>query len=394
MKIRSLSLTNFRLFKRLEIEFDDHLNLFIGDNSEGKTTILEAIHFLSLLTSPLATNDREVVNFLCLEEAVPVARIKATIEKKGKVHRLEMRLILNPSGNDSFRMRKELRIDGVQRRLYDSAGFFNSVLFMPQMTRIIESGPDERRRYLDQVLSQSQPGYMRALGNYIKGVSRRNSLLKQLAEKGGDMNQLTFWDELLADKGSQIMYERIRALRELNILANEHHRRLTSGNESLKINYKPSLAFSSHTIPKESTIVEDTAEIKAQFLSQLLTKRREEVARGITTIGPHRDDLQFMVNGVDVHVYGSRGQIRTVVMAIKLAEKDLFRERWGELPVFLLDETLAELDKKRRSDLLESLKNGGQAILTTADLDLFDKDFIRHCEVWRVVQGGITKAVF
>jgi DNA replication and repair protein RecF len=396
MKIHSLSLTNFRAFKRIEIEFFDHLNLFIGQNAQGKTSILEAIHFLSLLTSPLAGSDREAVNFLTLTEEIPVARITAGIERAGKNHRLELRLILNGNQGGTQKLRKEFFIDGVQRRLYDSVGFFNTILFLPQMTRIIEDGPDERRRYLDQTLSQVIPGYVRALSTYQKGVSRRNALLKQLAESGGDQDQLLYWDELLAENGSEIVLGRIQAVNELHALARDHHHELTDGKESLNIIYQPSLqclnsndelSWTEGQIPELSTI-------KENFLDQLITKRREEIARGVTTIGPHRDDVQFLVNGVDMGIYGSRGQIRTVVMALKFAEKEWFKDKTGELPVILLDETLAELDGSRRLDLLKSLENGGQAVLTTADLELFDQDFIRRCDVWQVSQGGITKAAF
>lgn len=396
MKIHSLSLTNFRVFQRLEIEFSEHLNLFIGQNAQGKTTILEAIHFLSLLTSPLAGSDRETVNFLTLTEEIPVGRITADIERAGKRHRLEMRLILNGNRDGNQKLRKELLIDGVQRRLYDSVGFFNSILFLPQMTRIIEDGPDERRRYLDQTLSQTTPGYVRALSNYLKGVSRRNALLKQLAESGGDQDQLLYWDELLAENGSEIIFRRIQAVNEIHTLAGDHHRALTDGKESMNIIYQPSLQFfpSNDGQERAGTPTPDIGTIKEKFLHQLKMKRREEIARGVTTIGPHRDDLQFSVNGVDMGVYGSRGQIRTVVMAMKFAEKDWFIAKSGELPVMLLDETLAELDTNRRSDLLKTLENGGQAVLTTADLELFEQDFIRRCEVWQVAQGGITKAAF
>jgi DNA replication and repair protein RecF len=273
-------------------------------------------------------------------------------------------------------------------------GFFNSILFLPQMTRIIEDGPDERRRYLDQTLSQAVPGYVRALSTYLKGISRRNALLKQLAESGGDHDQLLYWDELLAEHGSEIVMHRIQAIDELQTLACDHHRELTDGKESLQIIYQPSIAIISSHGEHDRTAdqIPESNGIKEKFLDQLKARRREEIARGVTTIGPHRDNIQFLVNEVDMGIYGSRGQIRTVVMALKFAEKDWFKAKTGELPVILLDETLAELDGSRRLDLLKSLENGGQAVLTTADLELFDPDFVHRCDVWQVSRGGITKA--
>lgn len=394
MKIDSLSLTNFRAFKRLEVDFSDHLNLFIGSNAQGKTTILEAINLLSLMTSPLARSDREMVNFQTLTDEIPVGRITAVVEKNQKKHRMELRLILNSVQNGNSRLRKELLIDGVNRRIYDSVGFFNSILFLPQMTRIIEDGPDERRRYIDQALSQVVPGYMRALGNYLKGVSKRNALLKQLNEKGGDQDQLIFWDDFLAENGAKIINWRRQAIAELSELSGSHHLNLTGGKEVLKFVYLPSLPIANdfNDLNKAQVNNNHENEIRQLFLNQLKCIRREEIARGVTTIGPHRDDFQFLVNQIDMGVYGSRGQIRTVVMALKFAEKDWFENKTGELPVILLDETLAELDGNRRKDLLGLLGNGSQAVLTTADLELFNHEFIQLCQVWQVEQGAITKA--
>ena len=394
MKIDSLSLTNFRAFKRLEVDFSDHLNLFIGSNAQGKTTILEAIHLLSLMTSPLAGSDRELVNFQTLSDEIPVGRITAVVEKNQKKHRMELRLILNSVQNGNSRLRKELLIDGVNRRIYDSVGFFNSILFLPQMTRIIEEGPDERRRYIDQALSQVVPGYMRALGNYLKGVSKRNALLKQLNEQGGDQDQLIFWDDLLAENGAKIIGWRRQAIAELGELSSSHHLNLTGGKEVLKFVYLPSLPLANVIKDLNGVQANDNHEneIKELFHNQLKVKRREEIARGVTTIGPHRDDFQFLVNQIDMGIYGSRGQIRTVVMALKFAEKDWFENKTGELPVILLDETLAELDGNRRNDLLSLLGNGSQAVLTTADLELFNQEFIQRCQVWQVEQGAIRKA--
>lgn len=398
MRIKSLSLTNFRAFSRLEIEFSSHLNLFIGRNAQGKTTILEAIHLLSLMTSPLAGNDREIINFLALKEEVPLSRIVALIERSEKNHRIEFRAFLTSGNRENNRLKKELVVDGVQRRPFDFVGFFNSTLFLPQMTRIIESGPDERRKYFDQVISQVIPGYLKSLSNYLKGIVKRNALLKQLNEKGGDPDQLVYWDDLIASNGAEIIISRIAALREINKIANQHHLEITEKKEQLKIEYLPSLYLS----PKDGCQIMNETEtifcfkedIKEKILGLLRSRRREEIARGVTTIGPHRDEFRFIVNGADIGTYGSRGQIRTAVLALKFSEKDWFKEKTGELPVILLDETLAELDTERRKELLATLDNGGQAVLTTADLELFDESFIHRCYVWRVEQGRITQEGF
>ena len=386
MEILSLSLTNYRAFKRLEIEFAERLTLLYGKNAQGKTSILEAVHFLSILTSPIAGYDRELVNFLCLTDDQPVSRIVAIINKNGKTHRIEVRLILDPIRNGNNRLRKEVLIDGVKRRLFDVVGFFNSVIFLPQMTRIIEDGPEERRRYLDQTLSQAFPGYMKALSNYQQGITKRNALLKQLNEKSGDENQLVYWDQLISENGAILIHARNKSIYELGSLAAQKQSALTMGGETLELIYQPSFnpwngglpqLLITPTISDKSILSID--EIQNKFLKALLGLRREEIQRGVTTIGPHRDELLFTANGVNLGVYGSRGQIRTAIMSLKFAEMDWLKEKSEELPVLLLDETLAELDLNRRKDLLKTLENGGQAILSTADLELFPQDFIDRC---------------
>ena len=397
MKILSLSLTNFRAFNRLEIEFADYLTLIFGKNAQGKTSVLEAVNFLSILTSPIASYDRELVNFLCLSDDQPVSRLVATINKIGKTHRIEVRLILDPVQNGNNRFRKEVLIDGVKRRLFDVVGFFNSVIFLPQMTRIIEDGPEERRRYLDQTLSQAYPGYMKALSNYLQGITKRNALLKQLSEKGGDENQLVYWDQLISENGAILIQARNKSVLELGSIAAQKHSALTMGEESLELIYQPSFNPWNNASPlltltpvvSEKSLL-STDEIQAKFQKELSGLRREEIRRGVTTIGPHRDELQFTANGVNLGVYGSRGQIRTAVISLKLAEMEWLKEKSGELPVLLLDETLAELDFNRRGDLLKSLENGGQVILTTADLELFPQDFIDRCTNLKIEDGRIS----
>lgn len=395
MQIQSLSATNFRSFKRLELEFGDHITLLHGNNAQGKTTILEAVYFLSILTSPISSYDRELVNLSCLGDDQPVGRLVAIIEKSEKEHRIEVRLILSPAANGNNRLRKEVLIDGVKRRLFDCVGFFNSVIFLPQMTRIIEDGPDERRRYLDQILSQAYPGYMKALSVYQQAILKRNALLKQLSEKGGDENQLLYWDHLISESGAVIIQIRGEAIFELQKFASGKHSALTKGGESLELIYQPSFnpwendnKQLSFLRSEEPTKIVET--IQNEIQKALAGLRREEIRRGVTTIGPHRDELLFKVNGMNLGVYGSRGQIRTAIMALKFAEIDWLKEKTGELPVLLLDETLAELDLDRRKDLLGMLENGNQAILTTADLELFPQDFIDRCKKVVIGNGGVT----
>ena len=398
MIIQQLSLTNFRAFKRLEIEFPSNLNIIVGENAQGKTSILEAVHLLSLLTSPIAGHDRQMVRFLALEDEIPVGRIVAVVEKANKVHRIEIRLIIGSGGNGGTRLRKEVIIDGSKRKLLDAVGYFNSVIFLPQMMRIIEDGPDERRRYLDRMLSQAFPGYVRALSAYNQGITRRNALLKQIFEQSGGRDQLVYWDELIAEHGAVIIHARVNAVRALSEYMHPQHEKLTCGKERIMLSYLPSVPFSKGSreqpglrLPDEVAEDISVGVIKKIFLRQLKDQQEEELRRGVTAIGPHRDELRFIANNIDLGIYGSRGQIRTAVMTLKLAEVYWLQAQTGETPVLLLDETLAELDQQRRQDLLGVLEQNSQSILTTTDLRLFDSSFIEKCRVWYIHDGKIRE---
>ncbi len=381
------------------MEFPSRLTLLWGDNAQGKTSVLEAVHFLSILTSPLASNDRELISILSLSHELPVCRLVASFQKREKTHLIEARIILNPVSNGNHRLRKEVLIDGAKKRLFDAVGFFNSVLFLPQMMRILEDGPQDRRRYIDQLLSQAIPGYVRALSAYQQALVRRNALLKQLMERGGDQEQLTFWEDVLSENGASIISARRQSLRDFEIFACQQFGQLSGGKEELRIEYLPSFNFSMGEVQPEPQLpmpnlperVADLEGIKSELKRQLKKRRAEEIRRGLTTIGPHRDEIRFFSNGIDLGTYGSRGQIRTAVMALKMAEACWLRDRTGELPVLLLDETLAELDENRRVDLLDSLIGDQQAILTTTDLNLFSQDFKTACRIWQVSQGVVAQ---
>ena len=388
MRLTHLSLTNFRAFSKLDMDLPGGSLLLVGSNAQGKTSLLEAIYFFSTFTSLQASNDRQLINFLALEEALAVSRLVGEIEKKGQKHQIEVRLILDQSkSNGNARMRKEILIDGVKRSTHQAVGLFNAVIFLPQMTRIIEGGPDERRKYLNLALAQTVPGYARALSDYAQATSQRNALLKLLNERHTDPAQLEYWDELTAQRGAFILFHRIRALEEMQSILSQVHRSLTRDQEILQFNYQP--AYTSEEGLDLFNLSQE--ELKAGLLTQLKNKRREEIARGVTTIGPHRDELRFLSNNIDLGIYGSRGQIRTALLSLKLTEVEWMHTKTGEYPVLLLDETLAELDTARRADLLAYLNNGKQSILTTTDLDLFDADFVKTAQTWHI-QNGVVSA--
>jgi len=288
-------------------------------------------------------------------------------------------------------------VDGVKKSVSDVIGHFNAVIFVPQISQIIEGAPEDRRRYLNLALAQSTPAYARVLSEYNQALTQRNALLKLLSERGGGGDQLEVWDETLSRLGSQIILWRIEALQQIERLASRVHHELTHGSEILRISYEP--AFD--PLPKPNgqlglrmdTIVDrsglDLKEIQSGFRASLSALRSMEIARGVTTIGPHRDELRFLANDIDLGSYGSRGQVRTALLSLKLAEVNWMKDRTGEWPVILLDEVMAELDVQRRADLLKYVGETEQVLFTTTDLNLFTPEFSRTAEIWRVEGGRV-----
>jgi DNA replication and repair protein RecF len=399
MHLNHLSLTNYRNFARLDIDMPSGPVLLVGGNGQGKTSLLEAIYFLASFTSYHAVHDRELVNFLAGREPLAVGRIVARFERRGEGHRLEVRIIKETNGINGYsRLRKEVLLDGLKLKVSRAVGQFKSVLFLPQMVEVIEGAPEERRRFLNLAMAQVIPTFSRTMADYTQALSQRNALLKQLQEFGGDAHQLDFWDELLVSKGAALIYDRIRAIQELERIAARNHRELTRGEAILRLSYLPSydpmpLTPGQFTLPIEDPIDRSglTVEgIRNGFAQQLKAQRGADIARGVTTIGPHRDELRFLENGIDLGTYGSRGQVRTAMLSLKIAEVTWMEEKTGFSPVLLLDEALAELDPGRRIDLLNRLTNNGQTLLTTTDLDLFSADFVHKSTVWTVSDGRIN----
>jgi len=401
MYLRHLSLTNFRKFARLDLNMPKRVVVLVGNNAQGKTTVLEAIYFLAAFTSFQTYADRQIVNLdEAKKDSLTVTRLVAEYQRGKSKHRIEARIILEPVGVlNGQRLRKEILLDGVKRPVSDVVGQFNAVIFVPQMSQIIEGSPEERRRYLNLALAQSVPAYARVLSEYNQVITQRNALLKALNENGGNRDQLDVWDDTLSRLGSQIILWRIEAVQRMEHLASRVHNELTHGREILRLAYEP--AYDPLSRPdgqldlKIETAVDrsgfELKDIQNGFRERLQDIRNEEIARGVTTIGPHRDELRFLANDFDLGNYGSRGQIRTALLSLKLAEVNWMKERTGEWPVILLDEVMAELDVQRRADLLKYVGESEQVLFTTTDLDLFVPEFVENAEVWKVEHGSVEK---
>jgi DNA replication and repair protein RecF len=287
----------------------------------------------------------------------------------------------------------------------DLVGQIKVVLFMPEDIDLIAGSPKARRGYLDSAISQMERPYARSLHEYNRVLLQRNSLLRQLRDRPSGTHQLEFWDQRLIEEGSQLIASRLNTVAQLDELVQEIHTRLTGGAERLRLIYRCSLplegpegliqhrqlsldgADGDGTSLAEA--VPSSADVNSVFRQQLADRQREEIDRGMTLVGPHRDDLRFLVGGVDMCTYGSRGQQRTIAVSLKLAEMDLIRSRTGEEPILLLDDVMSELDEDRRRYLMAAMHRDQQAIITTTDLHCFTASFLEQSTVWGVQDGRI-----
>ena len=399
MRIEHLSLTNFRNYARLELSLPaSGPVLLYGENAQGKTSILEAITYLATSTSPYTTSDRQLIHWRTEGEPIPFARLSAQLGG-GAYQKLDITLMLDMTSG-SPRFKKSVKLNHVEKRVMDVVGLLNVVLFLPQDLSLIEGAPSDRRRFMDTALRQIDRDYRLALHEYEKALPQRNALLKRIADGRASADELAYWDEQLACHGAVIIAGRQQFLRELEILARNNHHALSGGREMLSLRYLPSLLPTADNDGRQRTFSLPgldldrqltAAQIQPQFCAQLLERRREAIARGMTVAGPHRDELRLLINERDCGDFGSRGQARTAVMALRFAELSWMRDQLDEYPLFLLDEVAAELDARRRRFLLDRLDGSAQTLLTSADLDNFDDAFLARAAVYHVVNGQINK---
>lgn len=398
MIVRHLSLTNFRLYARLELGLPPGLTIVQGDNAQGKTSLLEAIYFLATAHSPHTSVDRQVIRWGAAEEAAyPFAILKADLLRQDGPRVLEIGIQLL----DGNRLKKEIRINHTTRRGIDLVGQLAVVLFLPGDVELVSGPPALRRNYLDAALSQVDADYVRALSQYERALTQRNALLRQAQERPVDPDEFGVWDDQLVPAGVEVALRRRCAVAELTQLAMSAHRRLSNGLEYLEIIYQPNFDAAAPASLARSYQIGldlsrppadlDRADLEAAFRKALIDRRREEIARGSTLTGPHRDDLRFLANTVDLGNYGSRGQQRTAVLSLKLAEADWMRQRIGEEPVLLLDEVLAELDPSRRRCLLSHISDSHQTIVTTTDVARFDEAFVKQATLLKVAHGVVMQ---
>lgn len=398
MQIEHLSLKNFRNYTRLEMSIPTGAVLIHGQNAQGKTSLLEAIYYVATSTSPYATSDKQLINWRTEGDPLPFAQVGLEVLSSSRtLNRLEITLIRENPNTLNERFKKEIRLNGVAKRRSDVLGLIAVVMFLPQDLSLVEGAPSSRRAYMNATLSQVDNDYADSIALFEKVLSSRNALLRQIADNRNRMSELEYWDVQLTKAAGIIIAGRQRFLREIENEAAKIYHDLTGGREDLKLAYVPSfeptaegngqLSFTIPGLDLHRQISPD--QITPQFLEALLAARDEEIKRGMTLSGPQRDELRFFVNNRDLSLYGSRGQARTAVMAIKLAELNWMREKIGEWPVLLLDEVISELDESRRAYLLEQVQHAPQALLTTTEPNIFTESFREKAALWQVKAGQI-----
>ena len=389
MYLSHLTLSEFRNYRQLNVSLGPGLFLFYGENAQGKTNLLEAVSMLSTATSFHASSDREVVSWHAPDH---VARLEATvIRQEGDAH-IEL-VIFDPTPDavqtprrgmelPANTPRKRIKVNDLPRRAIDLIGQMKVVLFAPTDLHLVDGPPDERRRFLDRALCQVSPRYCQDVVKYRKVVMQRSALLKRIRDVQEDPRLLDFLDDQLITLAAHIVGERYKMVTSLTPIASEFQASISGKREELQIVYRPSLKIDASW---------DSQEAKQHYLAQLREVRKKEILQGVCLLGPHRDDLEFVVNGVNMLTYGSRGQQRTAALSAKLAELTYMRDSTGDEPILLLDDVFSELDHLRREYLLQQVRQHQQVFLTATDLTGFPTEIVTQAHIYRVDEGTIEE---
>lgn len=368
MHIKHISLMSFRNYEHEEIELNKGINIFYGQNAQGKTNIIESIYLLSTGKSHRSQKDNEMINWKKED-----SKIKIAYEKDNQSSQLEMYLKKN--------QRKSMKLNGVKlSKAGDLLGNLITVIFSPDHMKIIKEGPAERRRFIDIILSQIKPGYFYNLSQYVKLVMQRNNLLMQAKTEPKVIDTIEIWDQQMVEYGTKIIMERIRFLRQIEGYANEIHKSITNGKEDLRLVYKSSIDF------KE----EEEQHIRQAFEQQLEEFRFIDLRRGVTHKGPHRDEILFYINDMEVKTYGSQGQQRTTLLSLKIAELQFMNYETDSYPILLLDDVFSELDTERQGFLMKFIKNI-QTFITCTDVGYFNNLQMDDYSLFNVAEGKIYK---
>lgn len=373
MYLKSLHLLNFRNYLDQWVEFDAPKTILLGNNAQGKSNLLEAVELLSTLKSHRVTRDRDLV-----QEGSELSQVNATIERQTGA--IDLALTLRRNGRRSVALRGEHL-----RRQLEFLGTLNAVQFSSMDLDLVRGGPEQRRSWLDTLVIQLEPYYAHILHQYNKILRQRNALLKQMGERQskGDSavssSQIALWDAQLVAAGCRVIRRRARALQRLAPIAKMWHQAISGSTEELEVRYVPHISLER----------DNPESIQQAFFEKIEQRSIAEQHQGTTLVGPHRDEIEFSINETPARQYGSQGQQRTLVLALKLAELKLIEDVVGEPPLLLLDDVLAELDPNRQNQLLEAIQERFQTLITTTHLNAFDRGWLNASQILSVKSGQI-----
>jgi len=380
MFLRRLHLRSFRNYVDRQVEFTARKTILVGNNAQGKSNLLEAVELLATLKSHRTSRDREFVL-----ETASVGQIEGTLERTYGTS--ELSIIFRKQGRRTVALNKESL-----RRQLDFLGVLNAVQFSSLDLDLVRGAPDSRRSWIDGLLIQLEPVYASILQQYNQVLKQRNALLKKIRAFRQDdaqesiiycQPQLRLWDEQLAEAGSRVTRRRARVIARLTPIAESWHRQISGETEHLSINYLPNVEWTE----------DEPAKVQQNFRNKIAEKRIAEQFQGKTVVGTHRDEIEFTINQTPARYYGSQGQQRTLVLALKLAELKLIEEVIGEPPLLLLDDVLAELDPNRQKQLLELIGDHFQTLITTTHIDTFNHDWIKDSQILTVEGGQISEVL-
>ncbi len=370
MWIKQLFLQQFRNYERLHLDLQPSFNIFVGDNAQGKTNLLEAMYVLAAGRSFRASKDQELI--MAGKDQMKIA---AKVARDADI-RLDVQIGLDTP--------KKLLVNQKPTRPGYFFGQLNVVLFTPDDLQLIKGSPGGRRRFLDEEIGQVNRVYRDLLSQYQKVLLQRNKVLKEHSSQRSQLALLDVFDEQMIDIGSRIMVKRSEAIHKLSLLSRLMHRRITNGREELSLEYLP--FFRSADEPSRTY---ELAFVQEEFQRELAAKRDLERARGFSLVGPQRDDLGFFIQGLDAKIYASQGQQRTAVLACRLAEMEYMRSESGTYPVVLLDDVMSELDHTRRQFLIGILKEQIQTVITTTHLGSFSQSILEQAQVLTITNGQV-----
>lgn len=369
MHISHLSLVNFRNYESLSISPDPKMNVIFGKNAHGKTSILEAIYLFATSRSWKAGKDSEMVRW-----GAEHARVSAQVIRDEQ-NDVEVEVTLGRTE------KKQVTINTIrQTKLADLMGQINVVLIEPYDVDIVRGEPSMRRKFLNLEISQIQPQYCHLMTNYRRVLDQRNRLLKEMQHSGSPDGVLDVLNEQLVNYGARILERRLAFIEHITSIAAEIHSRITTGGENLEIEYSSSVDLDG------ADGLEDLTE---RFRRRMGEVAGEEVRRGVTLVGPQRDDLVLTVNGVDARTYGSQGQQRTIALSLRLAELEVMEETAKEPPIVLLDDVMTDLDEERRAHVFEMTWGRCQTFVTAASRKAFEQDFLTGSRIFQVSDGRV-----